>query len=199
MRHDEIHDNILKNLPQNNKISVALDCWTSPNRQSYMGITGYYIDDNWKYNEVLLGFEVVPGKHDGEGLSRVLERVVMEHGLEGRIATVTTDNASNNSAMLRYFSLSPAGEGFDPHYDHMPCIAHVIQLALGKLVEGIKITATNDEIIKNWDDTHFRKLGNLTGMALTLEKVLRQFFQQRLYLRLIKSLVDSITCHLHQC
>ncbi|KAI9657587.1 MAG: hypothetical protein M1829_006895, partial [Trizodia sp. TS-e1964] len=73
--------------------------------------------------------------------------------------------------MIHEFSRSPAGAGFKPNDGHMPCLAHVIQLSLGKLVDGIKISATNDKIIKNWDEGCLRKLQGLSGMALTLEKL----------------------------
>jgi hypothetical protein len=36
----------LQMLPQNAKISIALDCWTSPFSQAFMAITGYFIDVN---------------------------------------------------------------------------------------------------------------------------------------------------------
>ncbi|CEO59598.1 hypothetical protein PMG11_04270 [Penicillium brasilianum] len=42
-------------LPEHAKISVALDCWTSPFGQAFMAITGYFIDADWVYREVLLG------------------------------------------------------------------------------------------------------------------------------------------------
>jgi len=50
------HQAILQSLPSGAKMSIALDCWTSPFRQSFMAITGYFIDVHWEYREILLGF-----------------------------------------------------------------------------------------------------------------------------------------------
>ena len=38
---------VLSRLPKGAKISVALDCWTSPFQQAFMAVTDYFIDDNW--------------------------------------------------------------------------------------------------------------------------------------------------------
>lgn len=37
-----------------------------------MVITGYFIEEDWVYREVLLGFEPLQGKHSGYNLSSVL-------------------------------------------------------------------------------------------------------------------------------
>jgi hypothetical protein len=33
-------------LPSGAKLSLALDCWTSPFRQAFMAITGYFLDED---------------------------------------------------------------------------------------------------------------------------------------------------------
>lgn len=57
---------LLAKLPPNAKISLALDCWTSPFQQPFMAVTGYFIDEGWNYREILLGFEPLHGAHSGE-------------------------------------------------------------------------------------------------------------------------------------
>jgi hypothetical protein len=58
--------NALKALPEGSKLSIALDCWTSPFHQAFIAITGYFLDLDWNYREVLLGFEPVYGTHSGK-------------------------------------------------------------------------------------------------------------------------------------
>lgn len=45
----ECQQNIPQRLPVGAKLSIALDCWTSPFQQAFMAVTGYFIDDNWNY------------------------------------------------------------------------------------------------------------------------------------------------------
>ncbi|KAJ5358316.1 uncharacterized protein N7496_010729 [Penicillium cataractarum] len=48
-----------------------------------MAVTGYFIDQDWNYREILLSFELLHGHH-----------------IKDRVLTVTTDNALNNSTLL---------------------------------------------------------------------------------------------------
>lgn len=42
----------LQDLPEDAKVSLALDCWTSPFQQAFMAITVYFIDKDWNYISV---------------------------------------------------------------------------------------------------------------------------------------------------
>jgi hypothetical protein len=56
----------LSTLPEGSKLSIALDCWTSPFHQAFIAIIGYFLDLEWNYREVLLGFEPLYGPHTGK-------------------------------------------------------------------------------------------------------------------------------------
>jgi hypothetical protein len=88
------HQDILQSLPSGAKMSIALDCWTSPFRQSFMAITGYFIDVHWEYREILLGFQPLSGSHTGVNLGNVLFELLQKYKIEDRVLAVTTDNAS---------------------------------------------------------------------------------------------------------
>jgi len=54
-------DAIKIQLPSQNKVSLALDGWTSTNRLAIMSVIAYYTDRNWALCEVQFAFyEVVP-------------------------------------------------------------------------------------------------------------------------------------------
>ena len=42
----KIKRHMLEDLPANAKVSISLDCWTSPNNLAFLAITGYYINTN---------------------------------------------------------------------------------------------------------------------------------------------------------
>ena len=48
------------------KISIALNCWISFDQKSFMAITGYFITENFYFQEVLLGFALISGIHTDE-------------------------------------------------------------------------------------------------------------------------------------
>jgi len=52
-------DAIKKQLPIRNKVSLALDGWTSTNKPAITSVIAYYMDQNWALHEVQLAFDEV--------------------------------------------------------------------------------------------------------------------------------------------
>jgi len=52
-------DAIKKQLPSTNKVSLALDRWTSTNKLAITSVIAYYMDRNWALQEVQLAFDEV--------------------------------------------------------------------------------------------------------------------------------------------
>jgi hypothetical protein len=46
-----------------------------------MAVTVYFLDKDWNYREMLLGFEPLHGPHTGNNLSDVLYQLLKERGL----------------------------------------------------------------------------------------------------------------------
>src|SRR4030095_2140389 len=82
------------------KISVTLDCWTSPNNTAFLGITAHYIDNDWALQSFLLDFVPLPGDHTGENLCEAFVGVCERRGILDKLQGVTTDNASNIGSLL---------------------------------------------------------------------------------------------------
>ena len=166
-------ERILRTLPVGAKISIALDCWTSPFSQAFMAITGYFVDINWVYREVLLGFKPLYGAHTGANLSNVLLETLTDHDLEARVFGLTTDNASNNKTL---FDSLQQGLSDDIIVVRIPCLAHVIQLSLNQLLDHIKAVPLNDSAETKWTEKQSR-LAHLNAqhrnceIAFTLNKV----------------------------
>ncbi len=93
-----------KNEGRGCKLSLTLDCWTSKNQYSFLGITVHYIDKNWVIISTLLDFVEVKGSHTGENLAHYLVNVVNDFGISDKIIAITTDNASNNDTLMRSLS-----------------------------------------------------------------------------------------------
>lgn len=161
---------ILQSLPPQAKLSISLDCWTSPFCQAFMAVTGYFIDSNWEYREVLLGFEPLSGQHTGLNLGGVLWDILQKYDIEDRILAITTDNASNNSTLVESL--------YDIHGSFIirtPCLAHVMQLALKQLLGQMKADPKNEAIETVWSDDldkSAQKTAKKSGdIATTLQKV----------------------------
>lgn len=119
---------LLQTVPADPKISIALDCWTSPFQQAFMAVTGYFIDQDWNYREVLLGFEPLHGAHSGTNLSTVLLELFQQYQIMDRVLAITIDNASNNNILMSIIQESAQSLELGPNTAiiRVPCIAHVI-------------------------------------------------------------------------
>jgi hypothetical protein len=135
-------------LPSYAKLSISLDCWTSPFQQAFMAITGYFLDQNWDYREVLLGFSPLEGTHTGLNLGSVLTDTLQKYQILDRIMAITTDNASNNQTMITSIQASHPNTPFI----RIPCLAHVIQLCLKQLLGKIGGNPENDTVEMVWTE-----------------------------------------------
>lgn len=136
-----------------------------------MAISGYYIDTDWIYREVLLGFEPLHGTHSGSNLSGVLLDVLQEHQIQDRIYAITTDNASNNQTLVNTLQQSMSD---DVNLIRVPCLAHVIQLSLNDLLRHIKAVPQNETIDTTWTEHRSqtaRAIADKRDIANTLMKV----------------------------
>lgn len=190
----------LRDLPEDAKVSLALDCWTSPFQQAFMAITVYFIDKDWNYREMLLGFEPLHGAHSGVNLSDVLLQLLKDRQLLDRIFSVTTDNATNNETLIRALQeslLSSGAIGVRESIVRVPCMAHVLQLCLKQLLGHIRAAPKNKEVRSFWSDTQAVRLRDSLehgDVAHTLAKV--WLFQKRIREVAANAflLVDSVIC-----
>lgn len=118
-----------------------------------MAITGYFLDQDWEYREVLLGFEPLHGSHTGVNLSMTVLQILQEHGIADRVLSITTDNATNNNTMMASIQDTILSQDLrNTSVLRIPCIAHVIQLSLNQLLGNIKTNPVNDEAEIEWSD-----------------------------------------------
>lgn len=159
---------ILSSLSPDTKLAIALDCWTSPFQQAFMAITGYFIDDSWNFQEVLLGFEPLSQSHTGSNLGKKLMDVLEKYQISQRILAITTDNASNNKTLVQYLR----EKGMIHTLSRVPCMAHVIQICLNDLLHDLKLQPKNEVTERFWTDQKKHSLGKIDdSIVSTLKKV----------------------------
>lgn len=166
---------ILDKLPDKCRISIALDCWTSLFNQAFMALTGYFIDQDWNYHEVLLRFEHLHGSHTGSNLNDTVIQILQHHKIADRVLSITTDNATNNNTMITGIqetvqSLLQSGTLIF----RVPCITHVIQLSLQELLGKLRAVPENDEAESEWSNKQTLELqakSSANSLMNTLKKV----------------------------
>jgi hypothetical protein len=118
------------------KISFTTDCWTSPNKLAFMGVTAHWVNEEFEICCITLAFKPLPAKHTGENLAVKFKEILREYGLWNKSMAVTMDNASNNDAMYNCLALD-----YDlsfAHFNHIRCFAHVVHLGVVAALDVIK-------------------------------------------------------------
>ena len=127
---------------------------------------------------MLLGFEHLSGAHTGANLSTVFLDTLQECGIAGdRVLTITSDNASNNKTLTKQVEI--AMRLLDDKIGRVlrvPCLSHIIQLALKDLVMHIKIKPQNSTFITEWHEDEAKRAKHTDarkndGVPWTLKKV----------------------------
>ena len=140
-----IKNTILQQLTVIIKYSLTIDAWTNQFAQSFLKITVYFIDDEWKYRELLLNFKSLLSNHTDWKMINVIIKFFEKYNIEFRLLTFTVDSIRFNDT-LRFHLKSFLYQQFDFDWDHrqniIRCMIHVIQLVLNAIFKTFKI---NDE------------------------------------------------------
>ena len=104
------------------------------------GITAHYIDQLFDLYQPLLAFEAFDERHTGINLAKIVLKVLHEYDITKKLSCITTDNASNNYAMVRHLSsfLREEGIQWDHHTQHIPCLAHIINLTVKEFLINLE-------------------------------------------------------------
>jgi len=119
-----------------------------------LAITAHYADSEFKLYEELLDFFHIPDRHTGRNLAVRLHKILHEYNIHTKLYCITTDNASNNGKMikiLRKLLRKEDGIEWDGPRHHVPCFAHVINLAVQSFLKNLKVASLSVE--HNWINT----------------------------------------------
>ena len=132
------------------KMSLTLNCW-SHNWLLFLAVTVYYIDNNWNYCKALLRFEHVNRPHTEATLTDHVVKILETFKIKNKLFAITTDNAFNNIIMCTHLKLILHGEheiDWDNAKTTIPCITHVLTLAVKALLKSLSVNVRNDHWIE---------------------------------------------------
>jgi hypothetical protein len=146
-----------------NAVSLTCDLWTGRNRQGFLGITCSYLDSEFQLHEIILSVQYIPYPHTAEHIEDTLLTILDEWELRDKVFIVTTDNGSNMRKAIKDLEL------ITDNIMWQPCMAHTLQLVVGKGLKPIKALVGRT---KRLIDFFMRP-----KQSECLEKIQKQFMQ----------------------
>jgi len=123
----------------------------------------------------VIGCKDSSGSHTGAIMAGIINDRLARYGMQDRFLRFTTDNASNNQtlteALNNAWSLHPV-EWYQLE-NHIPCMAHVVQLIVGAFMGLIKVKLRHGHMPSGFTEGYIDKVMRLdNGFHKTVEKVM---------------------------
>lgn len=137
----------LKSVLRGRRISMTTDCWTSNQKINYMCLTAHWIDDDWVLQKKILNFRQVVS-HKGLTLGKVIEKCLLEWGIDN-IMCMTLDNAASNNDLVKYLASKMNKWNScisENEFLHVRCAAHILNLVVK---DGLEEEIASVEAIRN--------------------------------------------------
>jgi hypothetical protein len=119
--YEEVREQVSAEIQTADAVAIITDGWTSRATESYITVTGHFIDEDWNLKNYVLQTRPTDIAHTAINIGEVLKDAVEEWDLRRphNILPVVTDNASNMDGAIREANLTP----------HVKCLAHTVNLA----------------------------------------------------------------------
>lgn len=144
---------------------VTTDHFSPSPLLTYAGITAHWVDSSFRLHDCLLGFEPLEGSHTGENLAQYVIETLNRFDLTKKLFCITADNASNNKTLSRAVARSlqeDEGIVFDAEGSLIPCLSHVINLAVQDFLQGLRVLSDDANCT---DDSDSDDEGELRALA----------------------------------
>jgi hypothetical protein len=126
------------------KVAITSDIWTAGKHGlAYSCITAHFIDEFWRLQKRVISFRTIESPHTAEIICNSIMSVLREYNLktdtEGKVSSISFDNASNNNKAVEYLvrALNPVMNGA---LFHQKCACHILNLTVkaGLKTEGVE-------------------------------------------------------------
>ena len=115
-------------------IHLSFDCWSSPNRKSFLAIVAHFVDDMYQRQKALLALPYLPMRKRADDQINPLWNTLEEYGILDKLGYCVGDNEGTNDKLIRLLSNRLHTHGITAQYDvlqhRIRCHGHIINQAV---------------------------------------------------------------------
>ncbi|XP_047103747.1 E3 SUMO-protein ligase ZBED1-like, partial [Schistocerca piceifrons] len=152
----EANEKVQQKLQGIKTICLTTDCWTSASNESYMAVTGHFINEQFRLQSVLLECSHFSGAHTSSNLSTALIKITDKFSLGGKILMVVTDNAPNIKNAISTIL----------KWKHFGCYAHTLNLVVQDALKNVQEVHQKVKTIVGF----FKRSSSATERLLTCQQ-----------------------------
>ena len=93
--HSKHSKTLVSELKTVDYLSVTTDFWTDKRLNSYLCLTGHFINAEFKMVSTILAFTVFHNRHTGDHIAEAIKKELVSLGVYDKVKTITCDGASN--------------------------------------------------------------------------------------------------------
>ncbi|CAG8769471.1 13814_t:CDS:1, partial [Funneliformis caledonium] len=93
---------------------------TAKSKTGYIGITGYWLDENFKSYDILIGFEKILYPHTADSIATYLEKYIEDYNIEKKVICIITDNGGNIKAAVNILNEN------NHNIQRLLCVTHTL-------------------------------------------------------------------------
>ncbi|CAF1449689.1 unnamed protein product [Adineta steineri] len=112
---------MLNDLSNVSDIAITIDFWSDRKCQSYLVLTGHYVDEAFKSNSTILQFSTFDKRHFSDLIGKEIEQQLVDLNIFHKVSAITCDNAPNMLGLFQHLSRDII---------RIPCMAHVLHLII---------------------------------------------------------------------
>lgn len=141
-----------------------MDLWSvDQTKAAFFGLTAHWIRTEpktkvWSFRSQVVAFRAISGAHTGENLGRyflsLCDRVGITSKTSSKLLCVTADNTSNNDTMCDVVEQALHKRhiyNFNPTQHRLPCLAHILNLAVVDIMSSITKLSTVETTTAIWE------------------------------------------------
>jgi len=147
--YKKICDKIRLNLKESQRVSIALNAWSSSQRVAYLEVLIYWIDIEFQFREHLIEFTSLDIEHIDRQLMIELMKILKNYAIKNKLFEIVINNASNNSILKEKLEKIMSRREFrwNRTQNFINCLTHIINLVTQDFIQAFELKAIANNVI----------------------------------------------------
>jgi hypothetical protein len=170
---NQMKDDIFQNFEVETKVFIALNVWISFNHLTFLDITAYFIDCEFRFRKIFIAFKFLSEQHTKEKLTKTIINILQDYKLTRRLMTIIANNASNNTTLRKHLfeKLTKMNVNWDSEINIINCMTHVLQFFVIAFLIALRVQVFNDDVNLKFDEKSLIEIFVATFFENTFRKI----------------------------